>query len=101
MSRISILDKAVYLSLTVCPREEGLSREHLRHDAAHGPDVDGQVVVHPVQHDLRRPVPPRRHVPSHLVLGRAGEAEVEDAQLAVLVHRDVRRLQILKQNEFV
>ena len=75
--------------LTVCSREEGLSRKHLRHDAAHGPDVDGQVVVHPVQHDLGRPVPPRRHVARHLVLGRARQTEVEDAQLAVFVHRNV------------
>ena len=88
---------AINTTLTIRPWEERLSREHLCHDAADGPDVDGQGVVHPVQHDLRRAVPPRRHVASHLVLGRAREAKVEDAQLAVLVHRDVGGLQILHE----
>ena len=55
--------------------------------------------MHPVQHDLRRPVPPRRHVARHLVLRRPRQTEVENAQLAVFVHRNVGRLQILKRNE--
>ena len=30
--------------------------------------LTGLVVVHPVEHDFRRPVPPGRHVSRHLVL---------------------------------
>jgi hypothetical protein len=52
--------------------------------------------VHPVEHDLWRPVPPGRDVARHLILAGPGEAKVEDAQLAVLVHSDVGRFQVLK-----
>ena len=34
------------------------------------------VVVHPVEHDLRGPVPPGGHVTSHLVLRGPSQAEV-------------------------
>jgi len=50
--------------------------------------------VHPVEHDLGRPVPSRGHVPGHLALSGTRQAKVQDAQLAVLVHRDVRGLQV-------
>ena len=53
--------------------------------------------MHPVEHDLRRPVPPRRHVARHLVLRGPGETKVEDAELALLVDGDVGRLQVLRK----
>lgn len=75
------------------------------------------MVVHPVQHDLRRPVPPSEtqiyifdkrvspqvrsfpspggHVSRHLVLRGPGQPEVEDLQLTVFVHSNVGGLQIL------
>lgn len=35
-------------------------------------------VVHPVQDDLGRPVPPGHHVPGHLAVCLPGQAEVQD-----------------------
>lgn len=37
-------------------------------------------VVHPVQNDLRSPVPTGHHVARHLSIGAAGQAEVQDLQ---------------------
>mmetsp|Transcript_28372 Transcript_28372/g.57364 ORF Transcript_28372/g.57364 Transcript_28372/m.57364 type:complete len:297 (-) Transcript_28372:267-1157(-) len=103
--------------------------EHLQElavDAAHGPNVDGVIVVVLQQDQLGRAVPPRHHVPRHgplraarrrhdrplhlalraLLAGRvgqrrlalrvdgAGEAEVADADGAVLVDQAVGRLQV-------
>lgn len=36
------------------------------------------VVMHPVQHDLRSPVPPGCHVPGHLIIRVPGQAEIQD-----------------------
>ena len=54
------------------------------------------MVVHPIEHDLGCAVPARGHVARHLVLGGPRQTEVENLQLAVFVHGDVGRLQILK-----
>lgn len=35
-------------------------------------------VVHPVENDLRRPVPPGHHVACHLGVGAAGQTKVQD-----------------------
>ena len=35
-------------------------------------------VAHPIQDDLRCPVPARHHIPSHLAVGLSGQAEVQD-----------------------
>lgn len=37
-------------------------------------------VVHPVQNDLRSPVPTGHHVARHLSIGAAGQAKVQDLQ---------------------
>ena len=52
------------------------------------------VVVHPVEHDLRGPVPSGRNVPRHLVLCRPSQSEVQDLQLTVLIDSNVGGLQI-------
>ena len=52
------------------------------------------VVMHPVEHDLGGPVPPGGHIACHLILSGARQPEVEDLQLTVLIHSDVRRLEV-------
>lgn len=41
-------------------------------------EVTCLVVVHPVQHDLGRPVPAGRHIPCHLVVRVPRQPEVQD-----------------------
>lgn len=38
------------------------------------------VVMHPVQHDLRSPVPSSSHVPGHLIVCVSGQAKIQDLQ---------------------
>lgn len=38
------------------------------------------VVMHPVQHDLRSPVPPGSHIPSHLIICVSSQAKIQDLQ---------------------
>uniref|UniRef100_A0A1I8HQU5 Fibronectin type-III domain-containing protein n=1 Tax=Macrostomum lignano TaxID=282301 RepID=A0A1I8HQU5_9PLAT len=66
--------------------EQRLPVDELHHDAAHGPDVHHPVIFHPLQHDLGSSVPPGGNVAGHFVVPLTGEAQVEYAQLAVLVH---------------
>ena len=50
--------------------------------------------MHPVEHNLGRSIPPGGHVARHLVLGGPRQPEVEDLQLAILVHSDIRGLEV-------
>ena len=50
--------------------------------------------MHPVEHNLGRPIPPGGNVARHLVLGGPRQPEVEDLQLAILVHSDIRGLEV-------
>jgi hypothetical protein len=78
----------------VLAREEGLSVEHLGKDAPGAPDVHLHVVLLPREHDLRCPIVPRRDVSRHLGILQAGEPEVADLEVAILVDEDVARLEI-------
>lgn len=77
---------------TVRAGEERPAGQQFGHDAPDGPDVHRLVVVHPVEHDLRRPVPPGRHVTGHFVLRRSGQTKVENFKLAIFVDGNVGRL---------
>lgn len=83
---------------TVRAGEQCPAGQQLRHDAADRPNVHRLVVVHPVEHNFGRPVPAGRDVAGHLVLGRAGQPKVQYFQLAVLVHGNVGRFQILRRD---
>ena len=85
----------------VLPREEVPAGEHLREDAPHGPDVDGEGVLVHREHQLRGAVPAGRHVLGHergVVLGGgrepAGHPEVADLEFAVAVDQEVARLEV-------
>uniref|UniRef100_A0A0K8RI04 Putative mitogen-activated protein kinase n=1 Tax=Ixodes ricinus TaxID=34613 RepID=A0A0K8RI04_IXORI len=71
---------------------------------AHRPDVDGLGVPLAVQHDLRRPVPPRRHILRQearvVVLGvrHPRQAKVADLEVTSGVEEQVARLEIPVQN---
>ena len=74
--------------------EQRLALEHLSEDAAGAPDVDLDVVLLPGEHDLGGTVVAGRHVAGHLGVLDAGEAEVADLEVAVLVDEDVAGLEV-------
>mmetsp|Transcript_38820 Transcript_38820/g.124449 ORF Transcript_38820/g.124449 Transcript_38820/m.124449 type:complete len:351 (+) Transcript_38820:695-1747(+) len=82
--------------------EEGLSPQHLREDAADGPDVDGLVVARRFAEKFGRAVPPRddvlRQLARGVVVDAPGQAEVADRQVAVRVHQQVARLEVPVQH---
>ena len=78
----------------VLAREQRLALDHLGEDAPGAPDVDLDVVLLPRQHDLRRAVVSSRNVARHLGILQAGEAEVADLEIAVLVDEDVAGLEV-------
>lgn len=45
------------------------------------------VVMHPVQHDLRSPVPPGSHIPGHLIICVSGQAKIQDLQKRKDIHK--------------
>lgn len=61
------------------------SKQYFSKDTARAPNVDFLIVSSPGQHDLRCAVVPRRDVAGHLGLLHAGETEVADFQIAVIV----------------
>lgn len=69
----------------VLAREQRLALEHLGEDAAGAPDVDLDIVLLPGEHDLGGAVVSGRDVAGHLGVLDAGEAEVADLEIAVLV----------------
>jgi hypothetical protein len=74
--------------------EERLALEHLSEDAAGAPDIDLDVVLLPGEHDLGGAVVAGGDVAGHLGVLDAGEAEVADLQVTVLVDEDVAGLQV-------
>ena len=65
---------------TVFAREKGLSLQHLREDTACRPDVDGNVVLLPGEHDLGSAVVAGRDVAGHLGVLYSREAKVADLE---------------------
>ena len=57
--------------------------------------------MHPVEHNLGGSVPPGGHIARHLILSGPRQPEVEDLQLAILVHSDVGGLQVPEQRYIV
>ena len=74
--------------------EEGLAVKHLGKDAPSAPNINLDVVFLPGEHDFGGSVVSRRNVTGHLRVLNAGESEVANLQVAVLVYEDVARLQV-------
>ena len=66
---------------TVFAREKGLSLQHLREDTACRPDVDGNVVLLPGEHDLGSAVVAGRNVAGHLGVLYTREAKVANLEV--------------------
>ena len=62
--------------LTILSWEQRLSLEHLCKDTSRAPDIDGNIVFLPRQHDLWRTVVSRRDVTSHLGVLDSGQTEI-------------------------
>lgn len=80
--------------LTILAWEERLSFQHFSENASRAPDVDGDVVLLPCQHDLGGTVVSRRNVSRHLGVLNTSQSKVANLQVAVLVHQDVGGFQI-------
>lgn len=78
--------------------EQRLALQHFCEDATSTPDIHLHVVLLPREHDLGRSVVSSGDVASHLRILDTGETEVADFQVTVLVHEDVRRLQVTVDN---
>lgn len=76
---------------TILAGKERLALEHLGEDAACGPDVDGDVVFLPGEHDFGGAVVAGGDVARHLRILNAGEAEIADLEVAILIDEDVAR----------
>lgn len=74
--------------------KEGLSFQHLGEDTACTPNIHLDVVLLPSEHDLRSSVVSGRHIAGHLRILNTGQAKVANFQVAVLVDKDVARLQV-------
>ena len=83
------------------PRKQRTARVHLRHDTPRAPDIDRRIVRARPEEHVRRAVPQR-----HDFIGEgvnrdaegAGEAEVGELELALLVDEQVLRLQVPVQH---
>lgn len=74
--------------------EKRLALYHLGEDASRRPNVHLDVVLLPCQHDLGRPVVPRRDIPGHLGVLDPRQAKITDLEIAILVYQDVAGLQV-------
>ena len=66
---------------TVFPREQRFSLQHLRKNAARTPDINGDVVFLPGQHDFRCSIIPGWHIASHLRILNTGQTKIADLQV--------------------
>lgn len=81
--------------------EQGLSRAHLRKDAAHGPHVHTGRVLPAAEQDLGGAVPERHDlvgVRAQRDAKGAGEAKVSKLEIAVSINKQILRLEIAMQH---
>lgn len=74
--------------------EEGLAFEHLGKDASCTPDVDGNVVLLPGEHDFGSTVVSCADVSSHLRVLDTSETEIANLEIAILVDENVAWFQV-------
>lgn len=78
--------------------EQRLALEHLGKDTSNTPDINFNIVLLPGEHDFRSSVVSRRDITGHLRVLNAGQTEVANFQIAVLVNQDVAGLQVTVDN---
>jgi len=59
-------NKALAARRTILSGKEGLALKHLGENASRAPNIDGNIIFLPREHDLGGPIITRRHVASHL-----------------------------------
>jgi len=91
---------------TILSGKEWLALKHLGENASRAPNVDGNIVFLPREHDLRGPIITRRHVAGHLRILYSGKTKVtylgcctvsqrkagwenSDLEVTILVYKDV------------
>lgn len=78
----------------ILSREQWLALQHLCEDTPSTPDINLDIVFLPCQHDLRCSVVSGRDISGHLRILDAGQTEIADLKITVLVDKDVAGLQI-------
>lgn len=82
----------------ILAREQRLSLQHFREDTTSTPNINLNVVLLPSKHDFRRPVVPGRDVSSHLRVLNTRQSEIANLEIAVLIDKNVTRLEITVNN---
>ena len=78
--------------------EKRLALKHLCENATCAPDIDLNIVLLPRKHDFRSAVVSCGNVASHLRVLDTGKTEIAYFQVAILVHKDIARLQVAVNN---
>ena len=78
----------------ILAREEWFAFQHFCKYAPSAPDIHFDIVLLPGQHDLWRPVVPRRNIAGHLRILDSRQAEIANLEVAILVDQDVAGLKI-------
>lgn len=74
------------MTRTVFSREQGSSFEHLCKDATRAPNIDGDVVLLPCEHDFWSTIVSCRDISRHLWVLYPGQTEIADLEIAIFVH---------------
>lgn len=82
----------------VLPWEQRLSFKHFCKDTTSTPNIYLHVVLLPGKHDFWCSIITSRHVASHLRILDSGQTKVTDFQIAVLIDKNVGRLEITMNN---
>lgn len=82
----------------VFAREERFPLKHFGEDASRTPNIDFDVVFLPREHNLWSTVISGRHISGHLRILDAGQAEIADLQVTILIDQYVTGLEISVHN---
>lgn len=80
---------------TILSRKEGLAFKHLGENASRAPNVDGNIVFLPREHDLGSPIITRRHVAGHLRILYSGKTKVTYLGCCAVSQRKAGRERVL------
>src|ERR1700761_1216056 len=78
----------------ILSREKRFAFQHFGKDTTRAPNVNFDIVFLPCKHNFRGSVISCRNITSHLRVLDTSKTEIANLQVAILIHKDVTRLEV-------
>lgn len=94
--RAKALLNEIQLIEVILSRKQWLTIDDFPHNTANGPDINGLIIIIPANQQLRRSIPPCRHIIRHdlIIRNASREAQITDLDCPCLADQNILRFDI-------